>query len=92
MTETYHAHHILLRHEYEALDMLRKLSQGTPFSELARKFSICSSAQRGGDLGILSRGRADPEFEQATLRLSPGEITRTPVRTRFGYHLILRHA
>lgn len=45
------ASHILLRHEYEAKDILKKLEEGKPFEELARDFSICPSSSRGGDLG-----------------------------------------
>lgn len=82
--------HILVTHEYEAQDLLRLLKQGQSFEEVARRFSKCPSAARGGDLGELSRGRADEDFEDAAWALKPGEMTSLPVRTRFGYHLILR--
>ena len=82
--------HILVAHEYEALDVLRLLKQGKSFEELAERFSKCPSAKQGGDLGDLKPGRADEDFEDAAFALKPGEMTPKPVRTRFGYHIILR--
>lgn len=84
--------HILVTHEYEAQDLLRMLQQGKDFAELAKKYSQCSSAPAGGDLGELKPGRADESFEEAAFALKPGQRTSQPVRSRFGYHLILRHS
>lgn len=83
------AHHILVKHLYEAEDLVRKLQDGSDFETLARKFSNCPSAKAGGDLGEFAQGRMVPEFEEAVLALKPGE-TSGPVRTPFGYHLIRR--
>lgn len=82
--------HILVKHEYEAQDLLRALSSGKNFSELARKHSTCPSAATGGDLGVVGKGRLDEEFEDVAFQLKVGQITDRPVRTRFGYHLIYR--
>ncbi len=89
-SSTYHVAHILVKHQYEAEDLLKKIQEGKDFSELAQKYSTCPSSSRGGDLGVLKTGRADPDFEEAALALQPGEISTEPVRTRFGYHLIRR--
>lgn len=86
---TIHCRHILVEHEYEAEDILRKLKEGTPFEELAKKFSKCPSARQGGDLGHFRRGQMVEAFEEAAFALKSGETSR-PVRTRFGYHLIQR--
>ncbi len=83
--------HILVQHSYEAEDILRLLQSGKDFSELAAKYSKCSSASAGGDLGFLKPGRAVEEFEEAATMLKVGQISPKPVRTRFGYHLILRY-
>ncbi len=82
--------HILVTHQYEAEDILKLLSKGRPFEELAQRYSNCSSAAAGGDLGEIKPGRADEDFETAAFSLKPGHYSSKPVRTKFGYHIILR--
>jgi parvulin-like peptidyl-prolyl isomerase len=84
-----HLQHILLQHKYEAEDVQKRLRQGGDFAELAKKWSTCSSAASGGDLGNLQGKKLDQDFEEAALSLKPGEVSNI-VRTRFGYHLIRR--
>ncbi len=48
-----------------------------------------SSAQSGGDLGFFMAGMTVRQFEDALFSLKPGEYTRTPVKTRYGYHIII---
>lgn len=88
--KSYKVAHILLRAKYEAEDLLLKLKSGASFEELAKRFSSCTSAANSGNLGEIKIGQADMEFEEATLNLKIGEITKSPIRTRFGYHLIKR--
>ncbi len=78
-----------MAHEYEAQDLLRKLSAGESFSTLAQKFSSCGSARSGGDLGAIDLHRLDVDFAEAAQKLSAGEVSPV-VRTRFGHHLIKR--
>ena len=51
-------------------------------------FAFWSSGQRGGNLGDFGRGQMVPEFDTAVFELEVGEITKAPVKTQFGYHLI----
>lgn len=88
--KTYRVKHILVKHKYEAEDLLRKLNAGSVFEDLAYKFSICPTGPTGGDMGKLKLGQADVSFEEATLKLKAQETTTSPVRTQFGYHLIKR--
>jgi peptidyl-prolyl cis-trans isomerase C len=85
------ARHILVEHEYEAQDLVKKLSEGQSFEELAASFSKCPSGKRGGDLGEFGKGRMVKNFEEAAFALGVNE-TSGPVRTQFGYHLIQRYA
>lgn len=85
------ARHILVEHEHEAQDLLKKLTEGKTFTELAASFSRCPSGKRGGDLGEFGRGRMVKSFEEAAFALNINE-TSPPVRTQFGYHLIQRYA
>lgn len=84
------ASHILVKNKYEAEDVLRALKEGKTFAELAQRYSQCSSAKVNGDLGVFSQGRMDEAFEEAAFALKIGATTSQPVRTRFGYHIILR--
>ena len=60
-----------------------------PFDTLAFKYSEDPAAKTNyGDLGFFSSGRMVPEFEDACYSLKPGEYTKTPVRTQYGYHII----
>ena len=85
------ARHILVDQEFEAQDLLKKMSEGSKFEDLAQKFSKCPSKARGGDLGEFGKGRMVPSFEEAAFALQVNEVSK-PVRTQFGYHLIQRYA
>jgi peptidyl-prolyl cis-trans isomerase C len=86
------ARHILVNQEFEANDLLKKLATGSEFEELAREFSQCPSKEEGGDLGEFGKGMMVKPFEDAAFGLQVGEITKAPVRTQFGFHLIQRYA
>jgi peptidyl-prolyl cis-trans isomerase C len=58
------------------------------FAALAQAYSQCPSGAQGGNLGQITRGQTTPEFEQALLRLAPGELCAKPVATRYGLHVI----
>lgn len=83
--------HILVQHRHEAEDLLLLLRQGADFTQLAIKYSKCSSSVSGGDLGIYKQGRFVEEFEESALLLQIGQYTVQPIRTRFGHHLIYRY-
>jgi len=58
------------------------------FAALAQAYSQCPSGAQGGNLGQITRGQTTPEFEQALMRLAPGELCAEPVATRYGLHVI----
>jgi peptidyl-prolyl cis-trans isomerase C len=66
----------------------QRLQAGEDFAALAQEYSKCPSGQRGGDLGTFMKGQMVPEFEQAALTQEIG-VVGAPVKTQFGYHLIL---
>jgi len=66
-----------------------RILAGETFADLAKQFSADSgSAAQGGSLGEVEKGVMVPAFEQAAFALPVGEVS-TPVRTQFGYHLIV---
>jgi peptidyl-prolyl cis-trans isomerase C len=58
------------------------------FDSLARSLSDCPSATEGGRLGQVVRGDTTPEFETFLVAMQPGQICPTPVRTRYGVHVL----
>ncbi len=85
----YRARHILLETEDEAKSMIAQLKKGGKFDELATKNSKdTGSAQRGGDLDWNVPATYDKQFSDAMVKLEKGKYTETPVRTRFGFHVI----
>ena len=83
------ARHILVAEEGEANDVLAQLRGGADFGELAKAHSTDpGSGANGGDLGCVSRGKYVDAFERAVWEGPVGEV-QGPVKTEFGYHLIL---
>ena len=74
----------------QADTVLAELRGGGSFEDLAKEHSEDpGNADNGGDLGWVSRGMMDPAFEEASFALTEtGEITQSPVKSEFGYHLI----
>lgn len=64
------------------------LASGKQFTEVADEFNVEGAAGPGGELGWIQRDQTIPAFEEALFALSPGKVTE-PVRTQFGWHLIL---
>jgi len=86
----YRARHILVETEEQAKGLIDELKKGGKFDELATKNSKDpGSATRGGDLDWNVPGTYDKQFADALVKLEKGKYTDTPVRTRFGYHIIM---
>lgn len=64
-----------------------RLSRGTDFAAMAKRYSRGPGAETGGDLGFFNEGELDPVLEQAIETLKPGEISQI-VRTGTGLHII----
>ncbi len=79
---------ILLKTEDEAKAVIKELDGGADFAELAKKHSSGPSSDQGGDLGYIKRGDVVPEFAEAAFKLKPGEYTKTPIKSQFGWHVI----
>ena len=87
------ARHILVEKEEEAKALIKDLDgakdKKAKFIELAKTKSTGPSGKDGGDLGWFELGRMVPEFSAAANKLKVGEYTKAPVKTQFGFHLIM---
>ena len=99
------ASHILITADYEkeeekadaeekalktAKEIIAKLDAGEDFAKLAKEYSKDGSAENGGDLGRFGHGDMVEEFETAAYKLEVGKYTKEPVKTKYGYHIILK--
>jgi peptidyl-prolyl cis-trans isomerase C len=87
----YKARHILVEKEAEAKEVIARLRKDPgAFEKLAmEKSKDQGSKARGGDLGWFDPSQMVPEFGAAASKLEKGKFTMEPVKTRFGYHVIL---
>ena len=77
----------------EANEIIAKLKNGEDFSELAKQYSDDeSNASNGGTLADFAHGSRVSEFEEAAKKLEVRKYTTTPVKTTYGYHIILKVA
>jgi len=92
--ESVHARHILVKTEDEAKSIISDLKSlkgdklQSKFIELAKSKSTGPSSVKGGDLGFFSKGQMVPEFDSKVFDMRVGSITKNPVKTQFGYHVI----
>jgi len=85
----YRARHILVENEDEAKKLITQIKGGAKFEELAKKNSKdTGSGENGGDLDFAKPEAYVPEFSKAMTSLKKGEMTETPVKSQFGYHII----
>jgi peptidyl-prolyl cis-trans isomerase C len=87
--EQVEARHILVKTQAEAEAIIKELNHGANFAKLAQKDSIDPGAANGGELGWFAQNEMVPAFSNAAFALKPGEYTKTPVQSQFGWHVIL---
>lgn len=73
-----------------AKEVIKKLDSGEKFEDLAKTYSKDGSGENGGALGRFGHGDMVEEFEQAAYKLEVGKYTKEPVKTKYGYHIILK--
>lgn len=79
------AKHILVDSESKAKEVIAKLKKGQKFDDLAKEYSLDKTV----DLGYFTRNMMVPEFSNAAFAMKKGKYSSSPVKTQFGYHVIL---
>ncbi len=87
-SKEYNARHILLKTEDEAKAVIKELEGGADFAKLAKEKSTGPSGSNGGSLGWFKAKTMVPAFANAVKSMKKGEISKEPVKTQFGYHVI----
>ena len=75
----------------KAEDLIKKLNEGADFEKLAKENSDDEgSAENGGLIKNVTKDKYISEFFEASLKLEKGKYTKTPVKSLFGYHIVLK--
>jgi peptidyl-prolyl cis-trans isomerase C len=83
------AAHILVKTEDEAKAIIDQLNKGADFAQLAKEKSVdTQSGKDGGELGWFSKDTMVKEFSDAAFAMQRGDISKTPVKSQFGWHII----
>ena len=86
--EEIRARHILLEDEDAAKAVIGELDAGVDFASLAQERSTGPSGPTGGDLGYFTKDQMVAPFAEAAFAMNPGEYSKQPVKTDFGWHVI----
>ncbi|WP_194191906.1 peptidylprolyl isomerase [Clostridium chrysemydis] len=84
-------YHILVKDEKAAKEIKSKLDGGAKFADLAKQYGTDGTKEQGGSLGYIPYDSKDydQDFMNAVKKLKKdGEISG-PVKTQFGYHIIM---
>jgi peptidyl-prolyl cis-trans isomerase C len=85
----YRARHILVEKEDEAKALIAAIKGGAKFEEQAKaKSKDPGSGANGGDLDWANAASYVTEFSEAMIKLEKGQMTDTPVKSQFGFHII----
>jgi len=85
----YRARHILVEKEDQAKAIIASLKKGGKFEEIAKKQSKDpGSGANGGDLEWATPQTFVKEFSDAMVALKKGQVTESPVKSQFGFHII----
>lgn len=85
----FRARHILVEKEDEAKAIIAAIKGGANFADLAKqKSKDPGSGANGGDLDWANAASYVTEFSEAMVKLDKGQMTDTPVKSQFGWHII----
>ena len=79
------ARHILVEDEATAKDIIARVKKGEKFNDLAAKYS----KEQRVDLGYFTKRMMVPEFGDAVFAMKKGQLSQTPIKSQFGYHIVL---
>ncbi len=87
-SKEFNARHILVKTEDEAKAIIKEIADGADFAKVAKEKSTGPSGSNGGSLGWFKAQTMVPAFANAVKEMAKGEVSKEPVKTQFGYHVI----
>ena len=91
--QLFNASHILVKSEADAKKIIKDLNgakdKNAAFADAAKKFSIDGNKDNAGMLGWFPEGQMVKEFSDAVKKMKKGDISKSPVKTQFGFHIIM---
>lgn len=79
--------HILVKTAEQAQDLKNQLAKGADFAKLAKKYSTCPSAKKGGELGEVKKGQLVKQIDSVVFSKAE-KVVHGPIKSQFGFHLV----
>ena len=79
--------HILVKDKETAESLKKRIYDGADFAKIAKQFSICNSAKRGGELGEVKKGQLVPVIDKLVFTAAE-RVLHGPIKSQFGFHLV----
>ncbi|QIC71003.1 peptidylprolyl isomerase [Acinetobacter indicus] len=79
--------HILVKDKDTAEQLKKKLQAGADFAKIAKQYSTCNSAKRGGELSEVKKGQLVPVIDKLVFTAAE-RVLHGPVKSQFGFHLV----
>ena len=79
--------HILVKDTETAEQLKKKILSGADFIKIAKQYSTCNSAKRGGELGEVKKGQLVPVIDKLVFTAAE-RVLHGPVKSQFGFHLV----
>ena len=79
--------HILVKDKNLAEQLKQKIQAGSDFAKIAKQYSTCNSAKRGGELGEVRKGQLVPIIDRLVFSAAE-RVLHGPIKSQFGFHLL----
>jgi peptidyl-prolyl cis-trans isomerase C len=87
--QEYKARHILVETQEEADSVIQQLKQGRSFADLAAERASGPTGPNGGDIGWFTAASMSQPIVDAVSAMQVGAYSDQPVKTDYGYHVLL---
>ena len=79
--------HILVKDKDTCEQLKKKILSGADFAKVAKQYSTCNSAKRGGELGEVKKGQLVSVIDKLVFSAAE-RVLHGPTKSQFGFHLV----